>query len=443
MIKSKINSSIILFIISVIFLFWNINGDPSSLRYMGDYGDEGYWLHNSINKVKYEKPIKDDLNQAYFGAPFYYYLNTINFKIFGISLLSARILSITFLLLTGLILYFILRPYVRRKILFLYIAGFLILFDNKLWFNYSTPLSLELFFQSIFILFILRYRLNLLRNVLIASILAYLCVLSKATSVWLIGFAVVIYIYDNYNNLSYSKLGFTIFVFLIPYLLVNFAFYLEYPEKYKLYLNLLSYNVDVNKSHFIHIVNPLYYLTMLYKTFKYPTMWIIFLSFIVLISREYKNYKILLEQRHLFILISFVIVYIGFLFTTNELHPRRIIILVLPLYIMFILCLEYNKWNVFWIYVGINILYHIIFLNTGQSLRENSERLSEFSEKYNINYVTGYKSHQLSIEAGTYPIWYYPDTASVYYNLGYNKNFGDEPYIFIEKGADSLIFNIK
>ena len=51
--------------------FENLGGDPSYLKRIGDWGDEGYWLQNPINKIRYGSFLTDDQSQSFFGAPIY------------------------------------------------------------------------------------------------------------------------------------------------------------------------------------------------------------------------------------------------------------------------------------------------------------------------------------------------------------------------------------
>ena len=82
--------------LGAIFLFqiMHLVGDPSPLKRIGDIGDEGYWIHNARSRVLFGTSLPDQFNQAYIGATLYNYLLVIIFKIAGVSLFSARFLSL-------------------------------------------------------------------------------------------------------------------------------------------------------------------------------------------------------------------------------------------------------------------------------------------------------------------------------------------------------------
>lgn len=349
---------ILLIGLSIFFLLWNLDGNPSPLRAMGSYNDETYWLHNSINEIEYGEAVVDTMNQAYFGAPLYNQLNVIWFETFDYSLWNARILPILFLLLTALLLYYILKPYVDKDKLLLYIGGFLILFETKLYYTTSTPVPMEMFFQAGLILYILRYRLKSLTNLGVALIITYAAILSKTTSVWLIGFVCIVYLYDNRNIWKTGLVG---IVFVIPYILLNLLFKDVYPEFYQGYLSLVDYNININKDTLKQILNPLYYGEKLYGYFLYPTSWLLFAIPIYSII----NKKKLIINRETIILYSYIFVLILTLLITDQLRfPRRVVTLTLPIYLLSVLYMQDNKSKkLFKYYIIINLSFHIIFLN--------------------------------------------------------------------------------
>ena len=159
--------TILLILISFFFLFYNLSGDKSILKGGNDYADEGYWVQNPINKVRHGTFLLDDQSQSFFGSPIYNQLLTFQFQIFGVSFFSARIISIIFLILTALVLYFILISHIKIKSdIILYIAGFLLLFDNKIYYQWATPVPVEVFFQSLVILFLIKYKIESFKSVI-------------------------------------------------------------------------------------------------------------------------------------------------------------------------------------------------------------------------------------------------------------------------------------
>ncbi len=58
----------LLFILAIFFLLWNFGQDPSNLKSLSDFFDEGFWTQNAISKVRYGNYFTDSNSQAYFGA---------------------------------------------------------------------------------------------------------------------------------------------------------------------------------------------------------------------------------------------------------------------------------------------------------------------------------------------------------------------------------------
>jgi hypothetical protein len=111
-------------------------------------------------------------------------------------------------MLTVVVLYNILISQIKIKNhILLYIAGFLLLFDNKIYYQWATPVPAEIFFQSLVILFLIKFKIETFKSVIKLIILIYLCILSKTTSIWLIIFFLIVLLYDNINiyNISINK----------------------------------------------------------------------------------------------------------------------------------------------------------------------------------------------------------------------------------------------
>ncbi|MFW5890655.1 MAG: hypothetical protein ACOCUI_00375 [bacterium] len=324
---------------------------------MDSYNDETYWINNSINKIEEGSYVVDTTNQAYFGAPLYNKVNTVWLDWTGVDKWNYRILSIFFLIFTSIILYLILKPHVDKRYLLWYIGGFLILFETKLYFTTSTPVPIEMFFQSLLILFLLRFRLDNPKNLILTFIIVYLSILSKTTSIWLIGFVAVIYWYDNRDII---KTGLFSGIFILPYLIMNYIFMRIEPEAFKGYLDLVSYNISFNKETIKQIINPLYYAEKLYGYFLYPTSWLmIIVPTIALVKNKIKL------DRTMIVLFTFItVLLISLIFTDQLKFPRRIVNLTTPIYLIFIILLDRNNWrDLFKHYIIINLIFHVIFIN--------------------------------------------------------------------------------
>ncbi len=367
-IKKKVTNgkylAILLIFISILFLFYNLSGDKSILKGGNDYADEGYWVQNPINKIRHGTFLLDDQSQSFFGSPLYNQLLTFQFNLFGVSFFNARIISIIFLILTAVVLYFILKPHIKTKsYLLLYLAGFLLLFDNKIYYQWATPVPVEIFFQSLIILFLINYKIESFKSVIKLIILIYICILSKTTSIWLIILFLIVIIYDyvNIHNTSFNKkliFNFLIYslISIIPFLLLNYYFAKIEPEKYNSYITLLKNNAPVHKiiylfnnnfnlllNKFLQLLNPLYYLQSFLQIFKFPnSLFLIImplLTIMLICESLFKNKIILLlKNRVHIILLFYVLAFITFLILIGQFgYDRREINLILPFYIISVL----------------------------------------------------------------------------------------------------------
>lgn len=342
---------ILLIAISIFFLFWNLDGDPSILKRYGDYGDEGYWVQNSINKILHGTFLTDDQSQSFFGAPLYNQILTLQFNIFGVSFFSARLISIIFLFLTVIVLYFILISQIKNKnYILLYIAAFLLLFDNKLYYQWATPVPVEVFFQSLVILFLIKYKLDNYKTTILVILLMYLSILSKTTSIWLIGFVLIIFLLDNFNmnNISITKklilkLLFFSIICITPFLLLNYYFATIEPDKFASFTQLLKQNVGLNKTIFYNFLNPIYYLQQLTQILKFPNSFFLLimpLTIVIFIGFSRLKNKMFLfsENRVYLVLFTYVLVFIIFLLLIGQFgYDRRQINLIFPLYVISVL----------------------------------------------------------------------------------------------------------
>lgn len=334
-----------LLIIAVFFLIWNLDGDPTILRRMGDFPDEGYWVHNAINYTRYSQFLIDDHAQPYFGAPLYNLLLTLQFSLFGISFFNARILSILLLLLTGFTIYLILKEKVKNKTrILIYLASYLAFFDNKIYYQLATPVPLEIFIQSLILLFFIKNKLNVFYKVLLGVFLVCLAILSKTSSVWLILFMSIIIIKDNITLLKFkdiSKVVLYISFFLTPLFLINFLFNFFEHEKYIAFKEIIvAQNFKMFHSN---IINPSFYIERLQHLLKYNNSFLLFLMpFIFLIITPISRYKPLIknDKRLFFILVIYLLMFIGFLIFINQLYDRRLINIIVPLFILSILIHE-------------------------------------------------------------------------------------------------------
>lgn len=390
-----------LFITAVFFLIWNLDGDPTILRRMGDFADEGYWVHNAINYTRYGHFLIDDHAQPFFGAPLYNLLLTVQFGLFGISFFNARILSVLLLLLTGLIMYLILKEKVKNKTrILIYLASFLIFFDNKIYYQLATPVPLEVFIQCLILLFCIKNKFNVFYKLLLGVFLLGLAILSKTSSVWLIPFLSIVIIKDNVKILNFkdiSKVVLYICILFTPLFLINFLFDFYEHEKYLAFKEIIAAQ-NFNMFH-SNILNPSYYIERLQHLLKYNNSFFLFLMpFIILITTPISHYKFFIknEKRLFFILGIYLLVFLGFLIFINQLYDRRLINIMVPLFIMSVLILE-------------NLLKNKIKFNRYQALL-----ITLF-----LIYISKRHWYQLIYKIGYHDLYLFDMGSEKYFNLFY------------------------
>ncbi len=487
---------LLLAILALFFLLWNLNGDPSILKRYGDYGDEGYWVQNAINKLSHGKYLTDDQSVSYFGAPLYNQLLTLQFRLFGISFLSARVVSVLFLLLTAMVLFYILKPHVRNKrYLWIYVISFLLLFDNKLYYQWATPVPMEIFFQSLLLLILTRYKLNRRNTIIAVIMLLYGAILSKTTSIWLIGFLMMIFFFDYreegkkvFSGKLIIKLLFFFIICIVPYLLLNLYFIKTEPERFLSFNQLLQHHVGFNFEIFFNFLNPHYYVQGLAAIFKYPNSFFLLLIpmsavFFISFRQSYFRKFLLRENRTLLVLGIYLITFLLFLIMIGGFGlDRRLINFIFPLYILLILifdryherelrpieriglcifflliafiqiksllyqlflgyrisglrqeimgmgmgsamvivsivavfivlsCLliyRFRMKHLFSYFIVLNLLFHVGFLNTGNTLPEANQRIDALATSKGARMIVGYNAHQLAMEGHILPIWWF------------------------------------
>lgn len=345
------NKYLIYIVLIILFYsyFYNLGGDLSYLKGNGDFGDEGYWLQNPISKIKFDSFLIDDQSQSFFGAPIFNYFTFLFLKYFGISFFNARLISIIFLLLTCYVLFKILLKFDINTYSAIVISiSFALLYDNRINYQWSTPIPIEIFFQSIFIYQVMFHKLINYKNITKLIVLFILCYNSKATSVFLFPFTISIIILDNLKNFSWLKKSiYFIFPLLIFFFLRDFLFDYFYHNEYKSFKSFLLTTVSFDFKKVILNLNPYFFIISSIQTFKFPNSTLIFT---VIAFTTVKNLRqifnlnklklFISNNRALFILVFYIIFYIFYLYVINSYgYDRRQINLILPFYLLFIILL--------------------------------------------------------------------------------------------------------
>jgi len=339
---------IVLIVLSYSYIY-NLGGDLSYLKRYGDFGDEGYWLQNPISKIRFDNFLIDDQSQSFFGAPIYNYSIYLFLKYFGISFFTARLTSIILLLLTCYVVFKILLKFDFNKYSSILISiSFALLYDNRINYQWSTPIPLEILFQSIFIYHLMFNKLTNFKSITKLIILFILCYNSKATSIFLFPLSIGLIILDNYKKSSLYK---RVLHFVIPtiifFFLRNYLFNYFFHDKYESFNKFLFTTIKLDIIQTISNLNPYYLIRSSIETFKFPNSTLIYTVITYIILKNLKHIfnlnklkSFFYNNRSLSILILYIFFYITYLFILNSYGvDRRQINLILPLFLLFIILL--------------------------------------------------------------------------------------------------------
>lgn len=287
----KVISLSALAILSLILIFTNLDGDISILRRHGDYGDEGYWIQNAFNKVKHGVFLTDDQAQGYFGAPLFTFLLTAFTKTFGATLYSARLFSLIIALFSASLLWVTLKKILKNNFTAsLLVVLFLSLPETKLYGAWCSPITLEWLFSIAFIYWVLNHPLANFKNITIAAVLILLNILSKSTSIYLIGvFAFQIFfdlrLIKQKGNLTsaITKVIVACVLLFIGYNIIQTALKLQYPAEYTQFKQLIKWNMNFKQGiidMFSETLNPFFWMQNIIGLLKFTSGILIMIVFI-------------------------------------------------------------------------------------------------------------------------------------------------------------------
>lgn len=124
------------------FQAWNLDSDPSPIKRMGDFFDEGYWQHNARCSALFGTWLPDDFNQAFIGAPLFSGLQR-GFFCLGVNLFVARLLPLIAFWLVLLMLFDVLRRELPEKSALAVVLSLGIMHEMLMYVKWSTPLLPE------------------------------------------------------------------------------------------------------------------------------------------------------------------------------------------------------------------------------------------------------------------------------------------------------------
>lgn len=141
------------FVALFVFQGLNLDSDPSPLKRLGDFGDEGYWQHNSRCEVLFGTFVPDELNQAFIGAPLFTAFQWLSFSLFGVSIFTARLISLVSLWLVLLMLYGLMRQAFSAGQAMLAVVMLGLMHEMLMHAKWSTPILPEMCFLTAILFF--------------------------------------------------------------------------------------------------------------------------------------------------------------------------------------------------------------------------------------------------------------------------------------------------
>jgi hypothetical protein len=117
--------------------------DPSPLRHMHEFNDEGYWNHAARCKVLFGTFVPDEFNQGVIASPLFTLIQWAVFSVEGVSLHAARLLPLASLWLTILMVYFLMRRHTSANMALLAATMLGLVHEMLMFVKWSTPIITE------------------------------------------------------------------------------------------------------------------------------------------------------------------------------------------------------------------------------------------------------------------------------------------------------------
>ena len=119
-----------------------LDSDPSFLKRLGDFGDEGYWQHNARSHALFGIWLPDELNGGLIGGPLFNLIQRIVFS-FGVSLFTARLLPLAAFWLVLLMTYELVRRELPRGWSLTIVLSLSVMHELLMYAKWSTPVVPE------------------------------------------------------------------------------------------------------------------------------------------------------------------------------------------------------------------------------------------------------------------------------------------------------------
>jgi 4-amino-4-deoxy-L-arabinose transferase-like glycosyltransferase len=131
----------------------HLDSDPSPLKSVVDFGDEGFWNHNARCKVLFGTFVPDQLALGVLGAPLFTAVQWMVFSLFGVSFISARIISLVSLWGVMLMLYGLAARRFSCRVALLAVAMLGLSHEMLLYAKWATPIMPEMLFLTAILFF--------------------------------------------------------------------------------------------------------------------------------------------------------------------------------------------------------------------------------------------------------------------------------------------------
>jgi hypothetical protein len=124
------------------FTAFDLDSDPSPLKRITDFSDEGFWQHNARCHALFGTWLPDEFNQAIIGAPLFTGLLRLSFTQ-GVSIFAARIVPIVALWLILLMVFDVLRREISPMHALAIVIALGVMHEILMYARLSTPLLPE------------------------------------------------------------------------------------------------------------------------------------------------------------------------------------------------------------------------------------------------------------------------------------------------------------
>jgi hypothetical protein len=160
----------------------HLDCDPSPLKSMRDFGDEGLWNHNARCKVLFGSFVPDDLSLALVAAPLFTAAQWLVFSVCGVSYFSARLICLISLWLVMLMVYFLMSRQFSAGAGLLAALALGAAHEMLMYTKWATPVMPEMMFLTAVLFFWELGRRGSPRWMAVSGACVVAALLSKMTS---------------------------------------------------------------------------------------------------------------------------------------------------------------------------------------------------------------------------------------------------------------------